>query len=154
MAAEGGATGELGEMSMLGWRDRAPFVLGAASPRIDTEDLSCFGAGLMKFGEGSVIGGIGIAGIAAGAFALGVLGVTGVVCCTFACGAFLRARVVPGTVPEGVLVLGEGSSGVLGTVTDGILLLGEGRVELTDGSGGNVSSEDSGGVGSPGTGDG
>lgn len=90
----------------------------------------------MKIGEGGVMGGIGIAGIAAGAFALGVLGVTGVVCCTFACGAFLRARVVPGTV------------------TDGILVLGEGRVELTEGSGGNVSREDSGGVGTPGTGDG
>lgn len=108
----------------------------------------------MKIAEGGVIGGIGIAGIAAGAFALGVLGVTGVVCCTFACGAFLRARLVPGTVTDGILVLGEGSSGLLGTVTDGILVLREGRVELAEGSGGNVSREDSGGVGAPGTGDG
>lgn len=154
MAAEGRATGELGEMSTVGWRLSASLVLGAASPRIDTEDLSCVGGGLMKIAEGGVIGGIGIAGIAAGAFALGVLGVTGVVCCTFACGAFLRARLVPGTVTDGILVLGEGSSGLLGTVTDGILVLREGRVELAEGSGGNVSREDSGGVGAPGTGDG
>lgn len=113
--------------------DRPPLVLGAvASPGMD-KDQSWLEPGLVKIGGAGVTGGMGMTGGVWGAFALGVLGMTGSVWGTFMLGAPGRAGVVPGTVPDGILGLGDGT-----------------RLP-TGGSDGNVSGEDSGGVGTPGT---
>lgn len=119
----------------IGVGDALPLVLGAvASPGMD-KDQSWLEPGLVKIGGAGVTGGMGMTGDVWGAFALGLAGMTGSVW-----GALLGALGKGGVVP--------------GTVTDGILELGDGTRLPTGGGDGNVSGEDSGGVEPDGTSDG